>query len=166
MIRKRRFIAKAGFGLMGFWILSATSSAVDVIATASVEGKGKTLVVKIGEKSVSFAAPEEWQWDHLVRSSDNLKVFVTAQGAKERAVYEFSVADYLAKPPTYFPRKIPLVCDLKDARVMDVFSASRDGARLLITIHYCYASDAEGKSFRWHPYFFDTASGTVTMVEP
>jgi hypothetical protein len=163
---KLRFISNAGLGVISFLIVFATLSADDTIATASLDAKGKQLLIAIGDNTVRFPAPEGAAWDHLVRSGDNRKVFVIDSGSKEQTVYEFSLNDYLGKPNTYVPRKIPLVSDLKDARVLEIFSASKDGSRLLISIHYCYASNAEERSFRWHPYFFDTASGTATIVEP
>jgi hypothetical protein len=84
-------------------------------------------------------------------------------GSFNEAVHEFSVADFAANPKTYKLRPIPLVSELDDATVQEIFDASQDGSRLLISVHYCYARRADGTYYRWHPYFFDTRTGKLRL---
>lgn len=149
-----------------------TVSPKDTVTKAGLVDDNKTLVVTIGEKLARFTAEKGKFWDHLVTSADGQRVIVALQrGSPEKGawfedIHEFSLADYLAAPDKYQMRAVPLKTELDDAGVQMVFSASKDGSRLLVSIHYCFKQEGTSRRYRWHPYFFDTRTGEITIVTP
>jgi hypothetical protein len=158
-------------GALALFSVAVQTFAADTISEAILENDGKALLITLGSKTVRYPAPEGKFWDHLVLSGDKQKAFVALQrgsrsGSWHEDIHEFSSTEYAAHSPTYQLRRIPLVSTLKEASVDEVFAASKDGARLLISIHYADAVTAFSKSYKQYPYFFNTATGEVTIVEP
>ena len=154
------------------FLLFATGSRAQTITAASLEENCRSFHINVDGAPTRFAAQEGKFWDHLIVTADGKRAFVVLQrgsrtgGWFHEDVQEFSAPDLAASGTTYKLRSIPLVTTLEEASIDDVYSASDDGSRLLVSIHYCYARDGERRSYRRHPYFFDTRTGAITIVAP
>jgi len=153
-------------------LCTSTAFGAEVITDAKLEDDGRTLLLTVGTNQTRYTAPKGKFWEDLVVAGNKQRAFAVLQrgsrtdGWNAEDVHEFSVADFVANPKKYKLRTIPLVSKLADASVIEVFDSSQDGFRLLVSVHYRYARSAGTKSYRSHPYFFDTRTGEITIVAP
>src|SRR5687768_14477622 len=134
--------------------MNVSAYGAERITHARLEDEGRVVIFTVAAAQARYAAPVGKFWDHLVVAGDGQSAYLVLQrGARNEGwshedVHQFSVRDYLTSPKTYSLQPIPLVCDLKEASVEEVFAASNDGSRLLIAVHYCYANETDGSAYR------------------
>ena len=131
-----------------------------------------SVILTIGDQEVEITSEKGKYWSDLTITDNQKKAFMVKRRGSPKSgswiedLHVFSVDNYILDSEGYELESVKLKTDKERAVVMEVYSSSFDGSRLLIDLHYAYKKEGNRTSFKRHPYFLYTKNGTLEEVKP
>lgn len=146
--------------------LCSTMLGAEISSAEYTDDSQKTIRFTVDGKEVEIAAPKGKFWDDLIVCENKKDAFfVLNRGDRKDGSWIEDLHRFSAGGSTS-PTPILVKTELKEAKILNIYNATADGARLLIELHYSHKKDAKTTYYRTYPYFLDTRDGTITPVKP